>query len=140
MSGVSHLSREMLRRLTRRELDPREIAEVLRHIGECEECAHLSAAQVETQVDALQAQIEDEGPWHPDPADITAFADGTAGQAEREIVSSHLEDCALCRQDVADLERLRWWRPRRRAWYASLAAAAALAAVMFLAVQRSNDR
>src|SRR5689334_17467643 len=102
MSGGTHLSREMLRCLARRELGPREIAEVLRHIGECEECARLSASEVEPQLDALHAPIDDdEGPWHPDYADLSAFADGTAGPAEREIVSSHIEDCALCREDLA---------------------------------------
>jgi hypothetical protein len=138
MTGGSHLSLEVLRRLARRELSPRQIAEVFSHLGECADCAMLSADELETELEALHAPIDDEGPWHPDASDITAFADGTAGEAEREIVSSHLEDCALCRQDVADLTSLRASRPRRRSWYVPAAVAASLAAVVFLAVQRSE--
>jgi len=143
MSEGAHLSREMLRRLARRELAPREIAELLRHVGECEECARASASgdEVGQQLDALQAPLDgDEGPWHPDHADLAAYADGTAGPAEREIVASHVEDCALCREDLQDLQALRRARPRRRGtWRAVFAVAAALAAVM-LVLQRSDDR
>ena len=131
------MSSEMLRRLSRRELAPREIAEVLRHIGECQECARASAAEVETQLGALEE--DDTGPWHPDHTEIAAYADGTAGPAEREIVGSHLEDCALCREDVADLTQLRRPRPRRRVWRAALATAAAIAVALVIVVQRSDD-
>jgi hypothetical protein len=135
------VSREMLRRLARRELAPREIAELLRHVGECEECARASASQVELdqQLAALQEPLDgDEGPWHPDHADLAAYADGTAGPAERELVATHVEDCELCREDLADLAGLRRPRPRRRVWRAAFAAAAALAAVLVMLVQRSD--
>jgi hypothetical protein len=134
------MSRERLRRLSRRELAPREIAEVLRHIGGCEECARMSAAGVEAQLGALPAVADgDEGPWHPDHAEIAAYVDGAAGPAEREIVASHLEDCPLCREDVADLAKLRRPLPPRRAWPAVMATAAALTVAVIL-VQRSGDR
>lgn len=140
----SHMSREMLRRLARRELAPREIAELLRHIGECEECAHEAAAEAEAgvEVDALRDVVEgdDAGPWHPDAAELTAYVDGAAGPAEREIVESHAEDCAICRVDLGDLAALRNRRHRPRGrWRMAIAAAAAaaLAAIMFL--QRGND-
>jgi hypothetical protein len=143
MTERTHVSRRMLRRLAQHELSPREIAELLRHLGECEECARVSAAGIEKQLDALQAPIDgNEGPWHPDHADIAAYADGTAGPAEREIVASHLEDCALCREDAADLAKLRRTRPRRRAWRVAMATAAAIAAMILLVVlvQRNADR
>jgi Putative zinc-finger len=131
----SHVTGEKLRRLGRRELTPREIAEVLRHVGACRECARAAAAEAGRHPDSLQRTIfDDEGPWHPEPADIAAYADGTAGPAEREIVASHLEDCALCREDVQDLATLRRWRSRRRAWRIAIAAAAAIIAVVISVV------
>jgi hypothetical protein len=139
----SHMSLEMLRRLARRELAPREIAEVLRHIGECEECAQTAAADAPAgmalELDALDVlHAGDAGPWHPDHAELTTYVDGAAGPAEREIVESHAEDCGMCRVDLADLAALRRHRPRS-AWRVAITAAAAagLAAVMFL--QRSDD-
>jgi len=138
-----HVSREMLRRLALRELNPHEIAVLLRHIGECEECARVSDedAKAHAELDAIvPALAADDGPWHPDHADITAFADGTAGPAEREIVESHLEDCRLCREDVADLARLRRGTARRSVWRVAFttAAAAAIASAVFL--QRSGNQ
>jgi hypothetical protein len=131
MSEGSHVTSEKLRRLARRELTPREIAEVLRHVGACEECARTSAAEVDGHAHLLHATIgDDEGPWHPEPSDIAAYADGTAGPAEREIVASHLEDCALCREDVEDLAKLRRSQSRSHAWRIAIAAAAAVAAVV----------
>ena len=127
----AHVTGEKLRRLARRELGPREIAEVLRHVGACEECARAAAAEADAHPDSLQTMIgDDEGPWHPEPADIAAYADGTAGPAGREIVESHLEDCALCREDVEDLATLRRRRSRRRAWRIAIATAAAIVAVV----------
>lgn len=129
----------MLRRLARRELTPREIAAVLRHTGDCAECA--SAAELDVRLDSVLDEAE--GPWHPQPAEIAAYADGTAGPAEREIVASHLEDCALCREDVEDLARLRRVRslPRRRAWRVAFAAAAAIVAVIVASiVLRTENR
>jgi len=140
----SHVSREMLGRLARRELAPREVAELLRHVGECESCANAAAAVApEEQLDALQLTFDDEafdddGPWHPDHADLAAYADGTAGPAEREIAASHVEDCALCREDVADLVNLRRALPRRRGWRGPLAAAAAVAALVVVLVERNG--
>lgn len=135
-----HMSREMLRRLARRELAPREIAEVLRHLGECEECAQTAAADTSAELDALMDVIEsdDAGPWHPDFSELTAYVDGFAGPAEREIVESHAEDCAMCRVDLQDLATLRRKRPGS-AWRMAFTAAAAagIAAVMF--VQRGDD-
>jgi len=132
------MSCEMLRRLGRRELTPRETAEILRHVGGCETCASRFAG-VEKQLDALQAAIDDdEGPWHPAHAAIAALVDGTAGPAEREIVASHLEDCALCREDVADLGKLRPSGSGRNPWPAAMAAAAAIAVLGAIIVQRSQ--
>jgi Putative zinc-finger len=135
------MSREKLRRLAQRELTPREIAETLRHIGECEECARIASAGLGPDLDALQASLtaDDGGPWHPDHSELVAYADGVAGPAEREIVESHLDDCPLCRTDVADLARLRRTRPRRPMWRAALLAAAAAAIAVIVFLQRSDN-
>ncbi|HUR82070.1 MAG TPA: zf-HC2 domain-containing protein [Thermoanaerobaculia bacterium] len=124
------MSQEMLRRLARRELTPREIAELLRHAGACDDCARLTG---DLDLDAVPLDDEDDGPWHPE---LTAYADGVADDVEREIVESHLDDCATCREDLADLAALRRTisRNRVRGWRVAVTAAAAatIAAVMIL--------
>ena len=140
MEGTFHLSREVLRRLARRELSPPETAEALRHVGECRECAQASIEELEPQIGALRSALsEDEGPWHPGHTELAHVAAGVADRAEREIVESHLEDCALCREDLADLARLSRSRPRRSIWRVAVTAAAAAAIALIVILQRSDD-
>lgn len=71
--------------------------------------------------------------------ELAPYAGGAAGPAEREIVESHVEDCAMCRAELDDLQRLaaamRSTRPmplRLLALAASLVIAV-IAAVLLLA-------
>ena len=100
---------------------------MLRHLGECPECAQLAYGQSERDIDALQAMLvrERDESSHPGHAELVAYADGSSGAPEREIIESHLEDCATCRTDVGDLLALRRIRPRMPRWRIAVMAAAA---------------
>ena len=137
---MEHVTQEMLDRLARRELGPNEIRTALRHIGGCDECARRASLPLEARIDSLAADLTaDDGiTAHLDPeSELMAYVDGTMPAAERELAESHLEECAMCRAEVADLGELRQTlaaqrrRPKGRPRW-PLAVAAAVAAVLML--------
>ena len=131
----------MLGRLARRELAPRDIAAVLRHAGTCPDCARLASRELDAEADQLQAMLarEAEASAHPDHEELVAFVDGALAAAEREIVESHLDDCARCSTDVGDLVALRTAKPRRARLRIIVTAAAAAAIAAMVILLRSDD-
>src|SRR5258706_7760587 len=99
-------------------LEPGSLLEISRHIKECVVCARRAEAFVD--IDALAADMraaisEDE---HPSMEELIAYVDDELEATAHEWVEAHLESCARCREDVADLraeqEKLgggwrRWW-------------------------------
>lgn len=81
---------------------------------------------------------------HPDlEGELFPYVDGKLGKAETEIVESHLEECALCREDVADLRQTQFaaGTKRRSVWRTALAIAAGLAlAIIGLLVWSASRR
>lgn len=67
-------------------------------------------------------------------AHLAPYADGTLGPAEREIVESHIEDCALCRDELDDLRRHARGAVATRPQWRTMAAAASLAAAVIATV------
>jgi hypothetical protein len=64
-------------------------------------------------------------------AHLAPYADGTLDPAEREIVESHVEDCALCRDELDDLLlHARGTAAARPTRWRSMAVAASLAAAV----------
>jgi len=91
---------------------------------------------------ALKRQlVTGDEPAHVEDEELFAFADGTLPPVESEIVASHIEECDLCRDDLADLRRLRALRPPRRTIRWAIAAIAASLAIAFgaLLITRTND-
>jgi hypothetical protein len=81
---------------------------------------------------ALERQlVTGDEPAHVEDEELFAFADGTLPPVESEIVASHIEECDLCRDDLADLRRLRAMRPPRRTMRWTIAAIAASLAIAF---------
>jgi hypothetical protein len=154
-----HLTTEEVRRWKRGELPASYVLRTGQHLVECAECrsAWESTANLDRSVDALRVQLDEEEP-HPDvETDLFAYADGSLAADRRAAVTRHLETCARCREDVADLvatdaqKRSDLHVPvpnvpepfrRRRSlprWMAPLAAAAAVIAAITVVITRDAD-
>jgi len=70
---------------------------------------------------------------HPDrTGELVPFARGVEAGAQRELVASHLDECADCAAVVAGV------RPRSRWWIAAAAAAAAIVVIVILVGRTSR--
>jgi hypothetical protein len=79
------------------------------------------------------AVLLDEPEQHLDfDAELSPYVDGTLDAAGREIVETHVEDCAMCREELEDLQQFAGERqaPPRRTAALAVAAAAVVAVVM----------
>lgn len=109
----THVTAHTLQRLQRQELAPAELLDVVRHLGGCSACARTADAWVPSRL-ALDEEPGSEAE-HLDPeTQLFPWVDGTLDAAGREIVETHLEDCASCRAEGEDLRRLRRSAPRPR--------------------------
>jgi hypothetical protein len=97
---TGHLSSELLRRMRARELSVEEIARVSRHAEACDACAVLVHDETADGVSRFQRELDAEPVTHPRGAQLRALAAGRLDAADREIVESHLEDCAACRSEI----------------------------------------
>lgn len=123
----NHVTPAMLQRLRRQELDSAELLKVVRHLGDCSECARKADAWVPSRL-TLAEDLGNE-PEHLDPeTQLFPWVDGTIDDVGRLIVETHLEDCPICRAEAEDLRRLRRAapRPRRAQRWWTIAAALAL--------------
>jgi hypothetical protein len=133
--GMKHVSSDTLHRFRARQLAPAEIIAVAEHLRACSACA---SADVTPEVAAFHESMrEAEGDEaHIEPNRLIDYVDGDAGAAERELIQSHLDDCAMCSSEVLDLMRLtkKLSRARRLSLLgmSGLAAAAAIATLLFL--------
>ena len=120
-SGI-HVTIDAIGRLARRELPPEKVLRIARHISECGECAAL--ARDVTSLGDADDLFDVEDLEHPrvDP-DLAAYVDLILPLARRAEIAAHLETCERCRQDVADLERIRASSARKTPWLAYAAAA-----------------
>ncbi|HYI10802.1 MAG TPA: hypothetical protein VEK57_17210 [Thermoanaerobaculia bacterium] len=109
----SHVTRETLTRLRQHELQPQELTDALRHIGTCSACALLAAPAIDAA--DLHAAITTPEVGHLDPlGQLIPYVDRALDTADREIVESHLQDCAMCRAEVDDLRALAGRKAMRR--------------------------
>ena len=137
----AHLTDRTLEQYARRELAPRELLQAARHLSGCEQCRARAGSP---PLDAVRAALRPDPAEsaHLDPeAELIPYADGTAGAATREIVETHVEDCASCRADLRDLQALRPRPPsgapfgrRFGGWSGRRSPAAAVAAAVAIAV------
>lgn len=124
MSESVHLTEQELDRFRRNDAGAGEIFAWADHLRTCTDCAR--AATVDRSVgDLVHAEEETD---HLNFETLQALLDGSIEPIDREIAESHLEGCATCREELADLRLFarQETRPtRRNRWW--LAAAAALA-------------
>lgn len=138
---MEHLTSESFRRLRQGELAGEELIAALRHASSCPSCSTLGDDELASDVAALQETIlgasTDE---HPDlDSTLIPFVAGSSDRATREIVETHLADCAQCRADVDGLRALaQSERPRRTMTW--IAVAAAIVIAIALAVMWTTRR
>src|SRR6185436_3675410 len=128
--------------LHNRQLQASGIAEALRHIGVCEECADrardLAAPEIARVQELLarEAAIREaaEPPRHCTHEELFAYVDG----APSEETSLHIDACDLCRSEAIDLKpHHRTHSQRRWMW---VAAAAAAAGIVLVPLLRSREK
>jgi len=91
-----HVRSSDLRRLLTREADPGKVRDIVDHLASCADCQRIAAELA----GGSALVIADEDDFHPPEGDLTAYAQGKGSAADREIVATHIEDCALCRDAV----------------------------------------
>ena len=104
----THTTAEELDRYRRRIAAPDELMAVDRHIAECDRCyAALRAGGSEALSSALEALTGGEESRHLTYETLERWVDGRAGIIEREMIDEHIDGCHLCRNELADLARVR---------------------------------
>jgi anti-sigma factor RsiW len=122
----SHLTESELRRLTAGTPSAAEATELREHLAGCEACRELAAGPARATLERQLFGFDDAR--HLDEEQLAGYVDGALDAADREIVETHLEDCAVCRADVANLRLPA--APRRSR---SLLAIAAVVTLLLLA-------
>jgi anti-sigma factor RsiW len=141
---MKHLTETDRERMQRGELTAAERLQILRHVAACADCRERVPFDDRT-VARFRRNLHAEAETHLNfDAQSASYVDGVLDAAEREIVEGHLEDCAMCRAEIADLQRLRdelahgtttqHTLARRRSRVAALAAAAVVA-IAFLTLR-----
>ncbi|HET6974010.1 MAG TPA: tetratricopeptide repeat protein [Pyrinomonadaceae bacterium] len=131
----------MMEHPTKRELDeyrsrvlaPAAFLSIHRHVATCPGCAAQCPDDLARDLEVLHtALLQDETPYHLSPAEVAAYARGTANEIDLEIADSHLSDCAPCRNEVqrhAPAE-VKMFKPQRlsftNAWRIAAAVACAI--------------
>src|SRR4029077_5500571 len=109
---ADHLTPDQLSRYLKRTLSPSELVITDSHLATCNECRHQ--VMVSFEGDAaysslrwdLQAQARLQ-PTHLTYEELERHVDQQMYVADREIVDSHVESCAMCREELLDLQTFR---------------------------------
>ena len=107
-----HLSREYVARYLRRELSPAELMATDDHLAACSACRkHVGeSSSLQRTFASLRENLESEakrGTTHLTYEQLEAYVDRQLDAAERETVDFHAEACAICRGELADLQKFR---------------------------------
>lgn len=109
---AQHLTPEQFDRFAKRALSPRELVAAGEHLAACEPCRErASDPQKLDEIFAfLHRDLETQakvGLTHINYQQLEAYVNGEMDQADREIVDSHVELCAMCGEELRDLQKLR---------------------------------
>jgi hypothetical protein len=128
MSESVHLTEQELDRFRRNDAGAAELFAWADHLRSCADCAR--AATIDRRIGELVRTLDAEESDHLDFETLYALIDQSIQSIDREIAESHLEGCATCRDELADLRVFarEEQRPRWNRWW--LAAAAVLALVV----------
>ncbi len=135
-----HLTAEELDRFRRNDATAAEVFAWADHLGVCADCTR--AVTSDRRIGDLVHAIESEESAHLDFETLHALLDPGIHSIDREIAESHLEGCATCRDELADLrlfareERRRQPHRWNRWWFAAAAALALLVTGAILTARR----
>ena len=136
ISESVHLTEQELDRFRRNDAGAAELFAWADHLRSCADCTR--AATIDRRVSDLVRTIDAEESDHLDFETLHALVDQSIQSIDREIAESHLEGCATCRDELADLRVFARaeQRPSWNRWW--LAAAAVLALVVTGAIVTSR--
>jgi hypothetical protein len=130
----AHPTRPELEQYRDRQLSPNALLHVDDHLKSCQDCRTLISP------DAEPISLGPDSSEHLNYDEMERYVDGDANHAEREIVQSHIEVCARCKDEVEDLSRLAAPSRSRRSRFAlPLAAAVAVAVAAGWIVSRRQS-
>jgi hypothetical protein len=98
---AAHLTDDQISGYRAKRLGSAELLELDRHVAECTECRGRLYENVRAEADLRD--LRRDLAQHLEYDEVVACAEGSAGQAARR----HLEECSMCREEVADLSRFR---------------------------------
>jgi anti-sigma factor RsiW len=141
---MTHPTEEELQQFVHGRLRGDRVRGVAQHVNGCRRCAE-SAMPREQLARAANAVARDVGAVeHPFvETELTAYVDGKLPHADEVRVEAHLEQCAICRDDVDDLRAMKsaaTATPHRRNRRPAFALAAVLAAIAVTALLLREPR
>jgi hypothetical protein len=106
---MAHLSQALQQRLLARALSAEEMLAAIKHLRGCQACRDsLSGLRSQTGSSladqVLPGHSQDE---HPSPDLLAAYVDNELDPSARGSLEAHISDCALCRENLADLRKFR---------------------------------
>jgi hypothetical protein len=102
-----HPTPEQIDRYRTRVAPADELIAVDQHLAECDRC-HATLARVATRQAGLPVLQTDSGESeHLTYEEMEQWLDGRADDVERELIEGHRDICDLCRNELADLARVR---------------------------------
>lgn len=128
--STPHLTVTTIERFSRGRLAGGESFRLLRHVEVCAECAALARGRIDVDRAALRLEAQLFGSLseeHPGHDVLSRHVDGKLPRESRGAVQEHLLLCAVCREDVEDLQSMRRIIDgRRNRWRIGLSIAATL--------------
>jgi len=85
------------------------------------------------------SELREPEPPHLDAFTVAAFIDGGLDEVERARLVSHVADCSVCRQEIADVRAARRRPVPRTAWWMAGVVAAGLAGILVVGPLLGDD-
>ncbi|QQS46725.1 MAG: zf-HC2 domain-containing protein [Acidobacteriota bacterium] len=99
-----HLTTDLLAKYRRRECTPEELLQLDDHLRACERCLADFSAHFEVTGGLLALTANLQTPETIDHPNLQTYLSGVLDEIDRELVESHLEFCAACRDQKSLLE------------------------------------
>jgi hypothetical protein len=144
-SDTRHLEPDEIAGYERRTLAPAHLLDVDDHLARCGRCRQMVAdeARLSQAAAAIRRDLSTTGTVesveHPTHEQFASYVDGDLESVEGELLEAHLEGCAFCAEDVADLRALRSSSSHWPRYVAAAGLAAGLAGVLFWQGTRPAD-